>query len=52
MNYMERYEQWRSAGLPDDVNKELHSVRNDMEELKDILQEEIRYKISTRREEE
>ena len=34
MNYMERYEQWRNAGLPEDVNQELEAIRNDVEELK------------------
>ena len=34
MNYMERYEFWCKAGLPEDVQQELASVKNDTEELK------------------
>ena len=34
MNYMERYEFWRNAGLPEDVCRELDSIANDTEELK------------------
>ena len=34
MNYMERYEFWRNAGLPEDVCRELDSIANDVEELK------------------
>ena len=34
MNYMERYEFWRNAGLPEDVCRELDSIANDNEELK------------------
>ena len=34
MNYMERYEFWRDAGLPEDVCRELDSIANDNEELK------------------
>lgn len=34
MDYMERYAYWRNAGLPDAVNRELDSIREDAEELK------------------
>ena len=34
MNYLERYDFWCKADLPEDVRKELTSVKNDTEELK------------------
>ena len=34
MNYMDRYDFWRNAGLPEDVQQELASIENDTEELK------------------
>lgn len=34
MNYMDRYEFWCKAGLPEDVQAELASIKNDNEELK------------------
>ena len=34
MTYLERYEFWRNAGLPEDVNIELNSIVGDDEELK------------------
>ena len=34
MTYLERYEFWRNAGLPEDVNIELDSIAGDEEELK------------------
>ena len=34
MNYMERYHFWYAAELPDEVRKELDSIKNDDEELK------------------
>ena len=34
MNYMDRYEFWCNAGLPEDVQQELASIKNDAEELK------------------
>ena len=34
MNYMDRYSYWCEAGLPADVQAELASVKNDIEELK------------------
>jgi len=34
MNYMDRYQLWCNAGLPEDVCNELESIKNDTEELK------------------
>ena len=34
MNYMDRYAFWCNAGLPEDVQTELASIKNDEEELK------------------
>ncbi len=34
MNYMDRYEFWCNAGLPEDVQKELQSIAGNEEELK------------------
>lgn len=34
MNYMDRYSYWCEAGLPADVQAELASIKNDVEELK------------------
>lgn len=34
MNYMERYEYWCNAGLPEAVKAELLAIQNDQEELK------------------
>ena len=34
MNYMDRYDFWCNAGLPEDVQQELASIKNDAEELK------------------
>lgn len=34
MNYMERYEFWCNANLPEETQKELASIKNDTEELK------------------
>lgn len=34
MTFQERYDHWCNAGLPEDVCKELESVKNDTEELK------------------
>ena len=34
MNYLERYAFWCQAGLPEDVNAELHSIKDNEEELK------------------
>ena len=34
MNYIERYQFWCNAGLPDDVQRELAAIANDEEELK------------------
>ena len=34
MNYMDRYEFWCNAGLPEDVQRELKAIAADAEELK------------------
>ena len=34
MNYLDRYQFWCNAGLPEDVRCELDSIKNDTEELK------------------
>lgn len=34
MNYLDRYQFWCNAGLPEDVCRELESIKNDEEELK------------------
>lgn len=34
MNYLERYAFWCEAGLPDDVQRELDAIRDNVEELK------------------
>lgn len=34
MNYMDRYDFWCNAGLPEDVRQELASIKDDAEELK------------------
>ena len=34
MNYMDRYQQWCNAGLPEDIQQELEALRNQEEELK------------------
>ncbi len=34
MDYLQRYTSWCEAGLPEDVQAELESIRNDTEELK------------------
>ena len=34
MNYMDRYNFWCGANLPDDVKAELATIKNDEEELK------------------
>ena len=34
MNYMDRYQYWCNAGLPEDVQNELKAIANDEEELK------------------
>ena len=34
MNYMDRYAFWCAANLPDDVQRELLTIKNDVEELK------------------
>ena len=34
MNYLENYQKWCNANLPEDIKKELESIKNDDEELK------------------
>ena len=34
MNYVDRYQFWRDAGLPEDVQAELAAIAGDEEELK------------------
>ena len=34
MNYLENYQYWCNAGLPEDIKKELFSIKNNEEELK------------------
>jgi len=34
MNYLDRYQFWCNAGLPEDIRQELDSIKNDEEELK------------------
>ena len=43
MNYMDRYEFWRNAGLPDDVLAELNSVKGDQEELKSRFSSDLQF---------
>lgn len=43
MNFMERYDFWRSANLPDNVKEEIESVRNDEEELKSRFGSELQF---------
>ena len=44
MNYMERYEFWRNAGLPADVCQELDSIANDSEELKGRFGSDLQFR--------
>ena len=43
MNYMDRYEFWCNAGLPDDVLAELNSVKDDQEELKSRFSSDLQF---------
>ena len=43
MNYQERYAFWCNAGLPDDVQAELASIRNDEEELKGRFSSDLQF---------
>ena len=43
MNYMENYAFWCNAGLPEDVQKELKSVKNNEEELKGRFGSELQF---------
>ncbi len=43
MNYMERYEFWCNAHLPEDINSELKSIANDNEELKSRFGSDLQF---------
>ena len=43
MSYMERYEFWKNAGLPADVNSELLSIASDAEELKSRFGSDLQF---------
>ncbi len=43
MNYMDRYAFWLQAGLPQDVQAELDSVKNDTEELKSRFGSDLQF---------
>ena len=43
MNYQERYAFWCNAGLPEDVQAELTSIRNDEEELKGRFSSDLQF---------
>ena len=43
MNYMDRYQFWCNAGLPEDVLAELNSVKNDQEELKSRFSSDLQF---------
>ncbi len=43
MNYMERYDFWCRAGLPDDVKQELAAIANNEEELKSRFGSDLQF---------
>lgn len=43
MNYLENYQTWCNAGLPEDINKELISVKDNAEELKSRFGSELQF---------
>lgn len=43
MNYMDRYQFWCNAGLPEDVLTELTSIQNDQEELKSRFSGDLQF---------
>lgn len=43
MDFQERFEYWCNAGLPEDVRKELQSIKNDTEELKGRFGSELEF---------
>ncbi len=43
MEYMDRYQFWCDANLPDDVQKELNAIENDAEELKSRFGSELAF---------
>ena len=43
MNYLDNYQTWCNAGLPEDIENELHSIRNNEEELKGRFGSELQF---------
>ena len=43
MNYMDRYQFWCNADLPEDVMAELNSIKNDQEELKSRFSGDLQF---------
>ena len=43
MNYIDRYQFWCNAGLPEDVMAELNSVKDDQEELKGRFSSDLQF---------
>lgn len=43
MTYLERYDFWCNAGLPDEVNAELNAIANNTEELKGSFGSELQF---------
>ena len=43
MNYLENYQMWCNAGLPEDINKELSTIKNNEEELKSRFGSELQF---------
>lgn len=43
MNYLERYNNWRSAGLPEDVQAELRGIEGNEEELKSRFSSDLQF---------
>lgn len=43
MNYLENYQKWCNAGLPEDINRELLSVKDSEDELKSRFGSELQF---------
>ena len=43
MNYLENYQIWCNAGLPEDINTELSSIKNNEDELKSRFGSELQF---------
>ena len=43
MNYLENYQIWCNAGLPEDIKKELSAIKNNEEELKSRFGSELQF---------